>query len=655
MYIWPTCNVMETVREVQDNSSCSNVFLCKLGMLYFVELSRLCDGREDCGEERSVCQAVKFKNDLSVSPLAIKGRYHVSYCLPGLSSLSRLAVSCVQEVFTSPDHPVFGAQSSAELLLPNISMSCEHVFGETSVFLNCLNRCIYSHCKLTSLRHDSCSKSPTKKIFSIANQSYITVARKSFKGYSSLTFLCRNNNCVNYKKVCNLANDCGDHSDEDNCSNSFQCESTKFYIPLTKKCDGFINCKDSSDECNVQCGKEIIDEKVLKVFAWFLGGMSVFFNIVNLWSAVSDLGKGNTTARINRSVKIMIGSGDLLTGLYLLIIVTIDTVFAGSYCKQRLDWLTSPHCAVLGVLNTFGASISLFSMTYLSIFRAATISSGTLDLFKHSTLINSISIFGISSISFFIAYVPLLDTFENFFVNGIAYDKNIRLFTSATSKETHLNVLRSYYGKISKYITDWSEIRTLTNLMFSNNHGDLKRKKVHFYGNEGVCIFKYFVKGSDPQLHFVWAILIIDFSCFLCISVCYSIINAGSKKSNKTLTMITAKTTHNRTLHSRRNQRLQRNITKIIITDFLCWIPFIFTSILHSFEVLDATFLYSYCSIVILSINSVMNPLLYDKYIQQTLTDAFRTIKCYIFGSKDKKDNKNPLTILKLSTVNVRQ
>ena len=640
-HIWPTCNVMETAREVQDNSSCSNVFLCNQGMLQFVELSQLCDGREECGEERSVCQAAQFKDDLFVTALAVKGKFHVSYCLPGLSSVNRLAVACVQEVFTSPDHPVFGAKSSVELLLPNISMSCEHVFGESSVFLNCINRCSKNNCKLSPLIHDSCSKSLTKRIFSLAKKSYITIVRKSFKGYSNQMFLCRNKNCLSYKKVCNLVNDCGDHSDEANCSNNFQCENTKFYIPLTKKCNGVIDCKDSSDECNDQCGKDIIPGKVLKVLAWFLGSASVLFNIIHLWKSASTLGKGNKTAKINRSLKIMIGLGDLLTGLYLLLIGTIDAVFAGSYCKRQLDWLTSPYCAVLGILSTFGASISLFSMTHLSMFRAYNINNKMRVLSEHSKRTNIISIVVIIFISFSIAYVPLLNTFEDFFVNGITYDENVRLFISVTNKETHLNVLRSYFGQISRKALDWSLIRSMTNVMFSNNYGDLRRKKVHFYGNEGVCIFKYFVKISDPQLHFVWINLTIDFTCFLCITVCYSIINRGSRSTNKFSTAMMSIGSDEKALYNRRNQRLQRNITKIIITDFLCWIPFIFTSILHTFEVLDATFLYSYCSIVLLSINSVINPLLYDNYIEETVYQSFRKMKMQVFGmSIQRMSNK---------------
>ena len=64
---------------------------------------------------------------------------------------------------------------------------------------------------------------------------------------------------------------------------------------------------------------------------------------------------------------------------------------------------------------------------------------------------------------------------------------------------------------------------------------------------------------------------------------------------------------------NKRNQKLQRKVATIIITDFLCWVPFVFVCFLHFFEVLDATPQYGLFSIVLLPINSVINPFLYSE------------------------------------------
>ena len=60
--------------------------------------------------------------------------------------------------------------------------------------------------------------------------------------------------------------------------------------------------------------------------------------------------------------------------------------------------------------------------------------------------------------------------------------------------------------------------------------------------------------------------------------------------------------------NAKKNSFLDRKITMVISTDFLCWMPFIFVCSLHYFEVLDATKWYSLFSIVILTLNSVIDP-----------------------------------------------
>ena len=53
-------------------------------------------------------------------------------------------------------------------------------------------------------------------------------------------------------------------------------------------------------------------------------------------------------------------------------------------------------------------------------------------------------------------------------------------------------------------------------------------------------------------------------------------------------------------------------ILAIIVTDFFCWIPLGVVAFLHLAELIDATSWYPYFSILILPINSVINPFLYE-------------------------------------------
>ena len=612
------------------------MFLCYQGSYKYVKLEQLCDQREDCGEEKSVCKAARLTNPYFVSPITLQGITYISYCVPGINDIERLADTCIEDIFESPDYPVLGAVASVKLIIPNKIFDCEHVFGKLSVYLSCTDRCINTTCPLTSIKHDTCSATHVNRVFTMAKKIYMTSVIKYRGKYHSNLFLCTNDNCVSYDKVCNLVDDCGDDSDEMNCTNHFQCNTTKMFIDRTKKCNGIIDCFDYSDECNSECGKQILSNIVSKVLAWVLGGTSVILNLCNIWKDVAYSWTGNKPARVNKILKMMINIGDFMTGMYLLLLAITDSFLMGnSYCQNQLIWLTSMHCAGLGIISTFGANLSLFSMAYLSLFRAQTVTKTGFDFNNINKFQNVISIMIIIVASFTIAYIPLMEVFEDFFVNGMIYDKNVRLFNAAANKQEHSSVLNAYYGKINKLVLSWSEIKRLMNVMFTNDYGELNRKKVHFYGNEGVCVFKYFVQSSDPQKHFVWVALYIYFLGFVVICISYGVIHMKAKRTNIIVrNMAAGSKTENP--HQSTMKRLQRNITRIIVTDFLCWIPFILICVLHSMEVLDATFLYSYSSVLILPINSVINPLLYDDLVTKSMLrirQKFR-LQPFTFGNK---------------------
>ena len=633
---WPSCGQGQTFRYVRDTSSCENVYLCSSGRVDFIEFAQLCDGIETCGNELQVCKLARLSIEIPslISLTSPDGlNRHLSYCVRGLSNMEYLKDKCVSDYFhANKTLDVFG-QTAIHIYIPSKARDCDSLFGENYVLTSCSKKCINSSCPIQSFgSRDQCSKQLNSKVFTIANNKHLTFLRKRQAAYIMDYFACKNNNkCLEFEQVCNLVDDCGDDSDEIMCTNHFQCTDTGFYIPITNKCDGTINCSNLSDECNEDCSVKILKNWILVVLSWAMGVIAVS---ANFWVIVKSIVFVKTCNKsmvfVNRCLIAIISYADLLVGVYLLFISTFDTIIhKDNYCSQQNIWLTSTFCQVLGVISSMGSQISLLAMTGLSMTRVKGVYSVmkpqgdvTSELKLKMILTGAL----LCSVATFISVFPLINRFEDYFVNGLTYDAEMRIFIGRVNKETHFAGLQGFYGRMKHQTLSWHMINKMVDGMFSHDFDYTNvtetRRKVTFYGNDGVCLFKYFVKNTDPQRHFVWTILGIDMLCFLMIAVCYICIGVITARSSHAVNV------HKNDAASKRRRRINRKITIIICTDFICWVPFIVICVLHSCEVLDATFLYSIFSIGILPINSMINPLLYDdtitKYLKlQTLKSLF--------------------------------
>jgi hypothetical protein len=249
-----------------------------------------------------------------------------------------------------------------------------------------------------------------------------------------------------------------------------------------------------------------------------------------------------------------------------------------------------------------------------------------------------------------VAITPIISDFENFFVNGIKFADNLKIFIGTQDRQRIHRVLEAYYGRMKNTILSWKMIVRMVRNMFSHDEGydDYTKlvTKQEFYGNDGVCLFKYFVNKDDPQKEFVWTILIVNFVCFIFISMSYILIGVVSRYSSRNLV-----NAQNKSHINQRNRNMNRRITIIITTDFCCWVPFIITCALHFLEVLDATPWYSIFSMIVLPINSVINPLLYDDFIARMARGHLHSIYTTLVNSATNQRfnasfrTTNPVTI----------
>ena len=240
------------------------------------------------------------------------------------------------------------------------------------------------------------------------------------------------------------------------------------------------------------------------------------------------------------------------------------------------------------------------------------------------------AIFSLISISAVISVVPIFATFEDFFVNGVKFSDRLKVFVGTSDKATVFTVIQAYHGRTKDVELSWKTLIQMTREMFSHDYEDLTENvaRVDFYGNDGVCLFKYFVKNNDPQRMFVWSILSLNFLCFFLITISYIFIGMLSHQSANSM----ASSQNNRQITDR-NKRMNKRISIIIFTDFVCWVPFIITCILHSVELIDATRWYSIFSMIILPINSVINPFLYDGNLTDVIAAPSRFVSTRVSNS----------------------
>ena len=488
------------------------MFKCPGDDKSYVSFDFLCDGVESCGDadvgENKVC---RISRDLPV----INSKTSQNGTLQNACVSSN--GTCEVREFRRPWGLVFG-EDKMELFVPSSKVHCRGLFGEYYLYLSCMDLCLEMNAKCPlegeqkKLLYDSCPFRFTDRAYTLANNSFLTFLDDSEGGkYHQNAYRCNNTRCVDYNQVCDLIDDCGDMSDELNCVNHMVCEDTSNstrhqFISLSQKCDGLYDCFDLSDECNERCGKEILGNWVIKMTSWFMGILAMLFNLFTVINGLPSLESCETEQMlISKLLIILIGSGDFLIGIYLVILSIYDSIIFGKeFCRKQAEWLTGTPCKVLGVISTLGSQISLFAMTVLSVIRMYGITCKPMTVpgpVDKKSMLKAIPLALLTiTASLAIAITPLTPSLEDYFVQGMHYNSSYKVFIGFPNKERHVNILQTYYvdSNLSSSVS-WKEIGDKVDGMFSRDHGSLSRRPVHFYGNDGVCLFKYFVRTEDAR------------------------------------------------------------------------------------------------------------------------------------------------------------
>ena len=484
---WTKCGSGYTTRYQPPRTQCQEVLLCPEEDSY-IELEKLCDRVDSCVFETELCTFVRgLKKPPNISP-SYSGEISLQHCFPkGGKDIERQLGPCEMFVHTAGFvKTVLDVQKPVSITASSIKRDCSSLYGENYVYAACNDLCINAQCPLKTIPGDTCDNMRDKRVRSLADtvEPQVTTLLKTAKNpgfYDNRIFPCDNKNCVLYKKVCDLADDCGDGSDEINCINHFLCNNTKVTerIALSQVCDGVEDCSDFSDECLDRCPaekKNILGTDALRVASAVMGCLATSLNTVSLTKSFWELRSQRTYEMfLNKAAITLICLGDLCIGGYLLAISYVDFEYQsnGKYCRDKYEWLTSQQCSILGVISTVGSQLSLLSMTMLSVTRVANVGNliqrscrSLKSAFKLGVLL-----FSPILASTVVAVIPILPAFEDYFVNGIFYPRS-PVFIRPLTKADHYIAFEKYYDRESwkRIFLTWAEIRESVSKLFSNDH-----------------------------------------------------------------------------------------------------------------------------------------------------------------------------------------
>ena len=429
--------------------------------------------------------------------------------------------------------------------------------------------------------------------------------------------------------------------EELNCPKRFACKAgNKVSVDVDQMCDGKQDCDDNRDEQH--CGKnkntvfssdlEMIANPVLKSCFWIMSIIVIFGNLYVIISTTKLL----TSTKLNRFSKyqhliiLNISIADIIMGIYLVVIAVYSVYYSGYYGQIDLKWRSSLRCSVIGSLAVLSSEASCFFMVLLTSFLLYRIYKPLCTQLGSTSKYALIIIF-VWLISFIIAVLPISPLTSEYFVHSVEFSNRFtrsQIWNKENIKTFACRLAEMNNQSMENNDNNWEFTKSFLTSTYPEYSQGLE---FGYYGQTSVCMPRFYVYRGENAWEYSLAIITINCLSFIFIAIGYVCIFIKSRNKLEIVKNQTEKT----------DSRLQRRISRIIITDFLCWIPICIIAFVKLSGIYVDDVAYIVTAGLLLPINSAFNPFLYSS-LPDKLIRIFK---------KQKSSRENQQEVVDLNTL----
>jgi len=278
-------------------------------------------------------------------------------------------------------------------------------------------------------------------------------------------------------------------------------------------------------------------------------------------------------------------------------------IYSGRYCFVDKEWRSSNRCWILGTVAVLSSEASVFIMASTSTFRLVTIYKPFLTrTMKFKWMVLSGILCWLFSLLF--ALLPWIPLKSGYFVSEVWFPNHFSE-TDTVSKH-HLTTVANQVSGSNSTFQSWFKVKETISCMFRYNE---IKAEFGFYSQTSVCMPRFFASTSDSSWEYSTFLLTLNFMLFIYMVAVYVL--AYKKVTGKNFSASNTKDS---------NQEIQKRISKLLLTDFFCWIPVCIMAYLRIAGIYLPPDAYIASAGFLLPINSAMNPLLYSPLIGQCMS-----------------------------------